>query len=124
MHRVPLSGNAMKLLERLPRDGSYIFPGQRRGKPFSNMALLLLLRRMGRGVTAHGFRSSFRTWAAERTNYPREVVEAALAHVTGNAVEQAYQRGDMFDKRVRLMRDWAEYCNNAETGNVIPLRGA
>lgn len=126
MHRVPLSGSAMKLLERLPRDGEYIFPGQRRGKPLSNMALLTLLRRMNRiDVTAHGFRSTFRTWAAEKTYHPREVVEMALAHVTGNAVEQAYQRGAMFDKRVRLMRDWAAFCNApAATGDVISLRGA
>ena len=78
----------------------------------SNMALLMVLRRMNRGdLTTHGFRSTFRTWAAERTAFPREVVEAALAHVAGNKVEAAYQRGDMFDKRRRLMNVWAEFCS-------------
>jgi len=75
------------------------------------MALLMTLRRMGRGdVTVHGFRSSFRTWAAEHTGFPREVVEAALAHVIANKVEAAYQRGDLFDKRRQLMAEWGEYC--------------
>src|SRR5664279_5602807 len=75
------------------------------------MSLLMLLRRMGRdAITTHGFRSTFRTWAAECTNYPREVVEAALAHVVGNKVEAAYQRGDMLDKRRPLMAQWEKYC--------------
>jgi integrase len=78
------------------------------------MAFLMLLRRMGRGdLTAHGFRSTFRTWAAERSNFPREVIEAALAHTIGNKVEAAYQRGDMFEKRRRLMQQWATFCTTA-----------
>jgi integrase len=111
-HRVPLSGDAIRLLETMQatRSSEFVFPGQRQGKPLSNMALLMMLRRMGRGdVTTHGFRSSFRTWAAERTDFPHEVVEAALAHVIGNKVEAAYQRGDLFDKRRRLMDEWACY---------------
>ena len=107
-HRVPLSSDAIKVLERMQalRSGDFVFSGHRQNKPLSNMALLMVLRRMGRGdLTTHGFRSSFRTWAAERTAFPREVVEAALAHVIGDKVEAAYQRGDLFDKRRRLMAD-------------------
>jgi integrase len=79
---------------------------------------------MGRvEVTTHGFRSSFRTWAAERTGFPREVIEAALAHVVGNKVEAAYQRGDLFDKRRRLMDEWARYCAaSASGGAVVPIK--
>ena len=90
------------------------------------MALLMTLRRMNRGdLTTHGFRSTFRTWAAERTAFPREVVEAALAHVVGNKVEAAYQRGDMFDKRRRLMAAWAEFCAKGLTSaEIVPIRSA
>jgi integrase len=89
------------------------------------MALVLLLQRMGHSVTAHGFRASFKTWASERTNYPRELIEAALAHVIGDAAEQAYARGDMLAKRRRLMEDWAAYCDRvARAGAVVPIRGA
>jgi integrase len=88
------------------------------------MAFLMLLRRLGRDdLTAHGFRSTFRTWAAERTSFPREVVEAALAHVVGDATEQAYQRGDMFEKRRRLMSAWASFCEKSPaTADIVPLR--
>jgi integrase len=85
----------------------------------------MMLRRMGRSdVTAHGFRSSFRTWAAERTGFPREVVEAALAHVIGNKVEAAYQRGDLLDKRRELMARWGEYCANpaSTTGSLVSFK--
>jgi integrase len=89
----------------------------------SNMVLLMLLRRMKRDdITAHGFRSSFSDWAAERTIYPREVVEMALSHTIGNKVEAAYRRGDLFDKRRRLMVDWARFCEAPLAGEVIPLR--
>jgi integrase len=122
-HRVPLSDDAIRVLEQMQamRSGEFVFPGHRLGKPLSNMALLMMLRRMGRGdVTTHGFRSSFRTWAAERTGFPREVVEAALAHVVGNKVEAAYQRGDLFDKRCQLMDAWARYCAApASTGDTV-----
>ena len=98
------------------------------GKPLSNMAMTMLLRRMDYGqYTAHGFRSTFRDWAAERTAYPNEVVEMALAHSIGSKVEAAYRRGDLFDKRRRLMDDWAKYCDTlpaAAGGEVVPLRKA
>jgi hypothetical protein len=88
-----------------------VFPGAREGKPLSNMAMLMMLRRMGRDdLTAHGFRSSFRDWAAETTGYPGDLVEMALAHVVSNATEAAYRRGDMFDKRRRLMARLGGYC--------------
>ena len=92
----------------------------------SNMAMDMLLRRMGRDVTVHGFRSTFKDWASERTNFPNEVSEAALAHVVGDKVEAAYRRGDMFEKRRRLMEAWAEYCTKAPAGGVVvvPMRDA
>ena len=126
-HRVPLSDAVLTILQamRSLRQDQYVFAGDRRSI-LSNMALLMTLRRMGRGdVTAHGFRSTFRTWAAERTGFPREVVEAALAHTTGNKVEAAYQRGDMFEKRRRLMHAWGQFCADAPgAGEIVPLRSA
>ena len=100
-----------------------MFPGGKLGKPLSNMAMLALLRRMGRGdLTAHGFRSTFRDWCAESTNYPREVAEAALAHTLDDKVEAAYRRGDLMEKRSRLMADWATFCGRAAPpGEVVPL---
>lgn len=120
-HRVPLSARALAMLDEMAPlaalDGSqdagepFVFPGGRSGRPLSNMAFLMLLRRMKRsGLTAHGFRSSFRDWAAERTNYPREAIELALAHKIGDKVEAAYRRGDLFEKRRRLMAEWDRYC--------------
>src|SRR4029077_14664768 len=89
----------------------FVFPGGRKGVPISNMAMAEVLKRMGRlDITVHGFRSTFRDWAAERTSYPNHVVEMALAHVVGNKVEAAYRRGDLIAKRARLMGDWAKYC--------------
>ncbi len=89
----------------------FVFPGAKRGAPLSNMAFLMLLRRMGRDdLTAHGFRSTFRDWAAERTTFPAEVAEMALAHTVGDKVEAAYRRGDLFEKRRRLMEAWAAFC--------------
>jgi integrase len=126
-HRIPLSDPAVAVLKFMQcvRQNEFVFPGDRRAT-LSNMALLMTLRRMNRGdLTTHGFRSSFRTWAAERTAFPREVVEAALAHVVGDKVEAAYQRGDMFDKRRRMMIAWAEFCGKTSVaGGVVPLRGA
>jgi integrase len=88
----------------------------------SNMVMLMLLRRMGRGhLTTHGFRSTFSDWAAERTNYPREVVEMALAHAIENKVEAAYRRGDLFEKRRQLMEAWARFCTAAPEGKAIEL---
>ena len=90
------------------------------------MALLKVLERMGRGdLTSHGFRATFKTWATERTNFPRELVEAALAHVLEDKTEAAYQRGDMLEKRRRLMAAWAEFCGkHAAVGAVVNLRQA
>jgi len=128
-HRVPLSEAALKLLRRLEpeRDESqkvhYVFKGGRRGKPLSNMAMLTLLRRMKRkDVTVHGFRSTFRDWAAEQTNFPREVAEAALAHAIEDKVEAAYRRSDLFEKRRLLMEQWARYCQKSKPeGDVIDM---
>lgn len=123
-HRVPLSSAAMAVIERMAaiRSSDFIFPGLR--GPLSNMALLTLLGRMGYDdLTAHGFRSSFRDWAAELTSYPSEVVEMALAHVVGNKVEAAYRRGDLFEKRRRLMDAWADYlAHPIATAEVVSLR--
>jgi integrase len=112
-HRVPLSTPALAIVERMKAQcgGEYLFPGGKRGRPLSNMAMLVLLDRMGwSGLTAHGFRSTFRDWTAERTDFPREVAEMALAHTTDNKVEAAYRRGDLFQKRVALMDQWAKFC--------------
>src|SRR4029077_16822699 len=115
-HRVPLCDRAMAILGELKpaSDGAivgkrFVFPGAKVGRPLSNMAMDMLLRRMGRDVTVHGFRSSFRDWAAERTSFPSEVAEMARAHVVGSKVEAAYRRGDLFEKRRRLMDAWAEF---------------
>ena len=112
-HRVALSGAAVVLLRKLAtiRQGDYVFPGQQDGKPLSNMALLMCLRRMDRDdLTAHGFRSTFRDWCAEQTNFPSEVAEMALAHTVAGKVEAAYRRGDMLEKRRELAEAWARYC--------------
>jgi integrase len=122
-HRVPLSGRA--ILERLAeaRTGEFVFPGQRRGKPLSSMALEMVLRRMKlEGVTVHGFRSAFRDWAGDRTSFAREVAEAALAHAAGNATEQAYRRGDALEKRRKLMDAWAAFCEPDKSGNVVEFK--
>lgn len=132
-HRVPLSSPALAVLQvmqaarQTENSNAYVFPGPRAGNPLSNMAFLMLLRRMGLGdLTVHGFRATFKTWASERTSFQNEIVEAALAHVIGNKVEQAYRRTDMFEKRRRLMQQWATFCTTApvreQKGNVTPLR--
>lgn len=110
-HRVPLAPSVIKLLQALPRIGGedLVFPAPR-GGPLSDMTLTAVLRRMGVPVTAHGFRSTFRDWASERTNYPRDVAEMALAHAIGNKVEAAYRRGDLFAKREQMMAAWAKFC--------------
>jgi integrase len=124
-HRVPLSDAAMDILarEEQHRDGSgLVFLGQRYGVKMSDMTLSAVLRRMNRGdLTVHGFRSCFRDWAAEVTSHPNHVVEQALAHAIGNAVEAAYRRGDLFEKRVALMSDWAAFLAKP-TVDVVLLR--
>jgi integrase len=123
-HRVPLSAPARELLANLPRIGEFVFPGHRGGKMYVD-AMNELLARMSYDVHPHGLRSTFRDWAAETTSYPNHVVEMALAHAVGNGVEAAYRRGDLFDKRARLMDDWASYCSRptAGKGEVVTLRG-
>jgi integrase len=126
-HRVPLSDRATRILASLPRDAEFVFPGGRKGKPLSNMAMLELMREMrGKGATVHGLRSTFRDWAGDRTNYPREVAEAALAHAVGDKTERAYRRGDALERRRRLMADWAAYCERApaEADNVVSISEA
>jgi len=126
-HRVPLSDRALEILRALPReDGNdFVFIGPRKNG-LSNMAMATVLRRMERDdITVHGFRSSFRDWAAERTGHANFVVEMALAHTVGNAVEAAYRRGDLFEKRMRLMGEWARFCTTGTpntTSNLVSIR--
>jgi integrase len=125
-HRVPLSDAAMAVVETMAecRQGDHLFPGRHRGKSIHDRTLLDVLKAMGRaGVSVHGFRSSFRDWAAERTSFPAEIAEMALAHRVGSAVEQAYRRSDQFAKRRQLAQAWARYIAQPPTdGAVVPLR--
>ncbi len=132
-HRVPLSARALTILEEMRSAqacndaDAFVFRGGKIATGLSNMAFLMLLRRIGHGdLTAHGFRATFKTWASERTSFQNEIVEASLAHVIGGKVEQAYMRGDLFEKRSRLMQQWATYCTTAPAqmpqGNVTALR--
>jgi integrase len=152
-HRVPLSNAAVSLLKELKREQkkgvlsgerSIVFPGLKRGCPLSNMAMLKVIERMNddrteqglarfvdpkqsnADITVHGFRSTFRDWAAERANFPSEVVEMALTRAVGDKVEAAYRRGDLFEKRRRLMAEWASYCNTPGASvreKVVSMRG-
>ena len=128
-HRVPLSTAALAVLQDMlaTRQSDYVFPGAYSGKAIGKNTPRGLVRQLiGRRVTVHGFRSSFRDWAAERTNFPEYVAEKALAHTVPSAVERAYQRGDLFEKRRRLMDAWADYCAKpvaAAGGKVLPIRG-
>jgi integrase len=123
-HRVPLSPRAVEIVEAMQALGRppYLFPGPKPKAPLSSMAMAMLLRRMKSDVTVHGFRSTFRDWASETTGFPHEVCEMALAHTIANKAEAAYRRGDLFDKRRKLMEAWAGYCASAKTANVVPLR--
>jgi integrase len=136
-HRVPLSDPALVLLVSIrplalmqddtPLPTAPIFFGPKRARPLSTASLLMLLCRMNRGdVTPHGFRSCFRDWCAERTNFPSEVAEMALAHRVGDAVERAYRRGDLFEKRRQLMEAWGRFCETSlmPVGDVVPLHAA
>jgi integrase len=130
-HRVPLPEAALALLDALPRieDNPHLFPGARYGRPLSNMALLQLMRGMGYGVKGargdyvpHGFRSSFRDWSGEVSSFPRDVAEMALAHAIQNKVEAAYRRGDLFEKRTKMMASWAGFLELANAdGNVVRI---
>jgi integrase len=130
-HRGPLSLRALAILEEMQAhrhaDNGFVFPGGKPGKPLSNMAFLMLLRRLDRNdLTAHGFRSSFRDWAAERTNFPAEVAEMALAHTVSDKTVAAYNRSDLFERRRRLMQQWATFCTASSTqerqSNIAPIR--
>jgi integrase len=123
-HRVPLTARAIAILSEMRplAVGEYVFPGQRRGRPLSNMALEMFLRRLQSEYTTHGFRSSFRDWAGNETHFPRELAEHALAHVIGDKAEQAYRRSDALEKRRALMAAWEKYCEPAAPGNIVPLR--
>jgi integrase len=115
----------MAVLEQMKeiRESEFVFAGGKKGKPLSNMAMLAVLKRMARDdLTAHGFRSTFRDWAAECTNFPREVVEMALAHTIENKVEAAYRRGDLFQKRRQLMEAWARFCVTTRSrSEIVPI---
>jgi integrase len=122
-HRVPLSSAAVALLKAQAKGegADVIFPSTK-GKPLSDMTLLSVLRRMKVDAVPHGFRSTFRDWASERTHYPNEMAEAALAHVIENKTEAAYRRGDLFDKRRQMMADWADFCGGRHLdGTVTPI---
>jgi integrase len=124
-HRVPLSPHVAAMLCQLEKlkVGAFVFPGQVRDKPLSNMALEMMLRRMKiENATVHGFRSSFRDWAGNVSDFPREVVETALAHVIGDKAEQAYRRGDALEKRRKLMDAWAAYCTTSNTAEVTSFQ--
>ncbi|WP_439923343.1 tyrosine-type recombinase/integrase [Nitrobacter sp. JJSN] len=125
-HRVPLSPPAVAILRQLGelKAGDFVLPGRAHGRPLSCMAMEMVLRRMNiQDATVHGFRSSFRDWAGNVSNFPREVVETALAHVIGDKAEQAYRRGDALEKRRKLMDAWAAYCKPSKEGAVtVPLR--
>ncbi len=124
-HRVPLTGRCIAILERakaLSNGGPFLFPSRRKSKPLSNMVFLMTLRRMEYGdITAHGFRSSFRDWTSERTNFPQAVCEAALAHTVRNKTEAAYNRTDLFERRRELMDTWAAFVA-AKAADVVPIR--
>lgn len=125
-HTVPLTDRAVEILQELSelRVSDYVFPGKKPHRPLSNMAMTMLMRRMGRGeYVPHGFRAAFRTWCGNETNVSREVAEAALSHRVGNKVELAYSRGDALEKRRRLMPIWTDYCAGVQSGEVVQLRG-
>ena len=125
VHRVPLSDAALNLLRDIPKvDGSNLVFNSPRGKQLSDMTLAAVLRRMGIDAVPHGFRSTFRDWCAEKTNFPREVAEAALAHGNKDQTEAAYLRSDMYAKRCQMMNAWAAFCAKPEgKANVVSIRG-
>ena len=126
-HRVPLSARAIEILREVEplRDGEYVFPGQRPAQPLSTMALEMILRRMKvSGVTVHGFRSTFRDWCGNRTSYPRELAEHALAHVIGDKAEQAYRRDDALERRRPMMEAWATFCTSTTVANTMPFQAS
>lgn len=127
-HRVPLTPRAVEILTELSGLGAepdaYVFPGQKEGRPLSIMAMDMILRRMKVDFTVHGFRSSFRDWSGNETAFPRDVAEAALAHVVGDQTERAYRRSDALEKRRKLMTAWANFCEPRKPGNVLEMKRA
>jgi integrase len=125
-HRVPLSDRAVEILETLPREArnDYLFVGTQAGKPIANSQMLKLLRGMRPGVVVHGFRASFSTWCREATAIANDIIESSLAHTNPNKTELAYSRGDLLDKRRRLMTEWAKFCSSParEGADVISIR--
>jgi integrase len=121
-HKVPLSDAALRIVDKMLAidDGEYLFPGQRPGRPFGPAEMRRVVEKLGAAVDVHGFRAAFRTWAGDETHHAREVCEVALAHKVGNDVENAYQRGDLFEKRRALMEDWARYCDGGAI--VLPFQ--
>jgi integrase len=125
-HRVPLEPRCIELLQKakhLAAGSDFVFPGRAGKKAMSNMVLLMTMRRLKSAYTVHGFRSAFRYWASERTNFAREICEAALAHIVKDKTEAAYRRGDLFEKRRELMATWAAFVAGNKA-SVVPLRGA
>jgi integrase len=124
-HRVPLSARCALILKQLEKskEGEFLFPGQKSKKPFSDRVMHMVLRKMNiEGATVHGFRSSFRDWAGNVSNFPREITETALAHVIGDKAEQAYRRSDALEKRRKLMDAWSAYCEPKTSANVVQMR--
>jgi integrase len=124
-HKVPLSPRAVVILKQMGevRLSEFVFPGQSKSRPISNIGMRRLLHKLRPGVTVHGFRSTFRDWAAEITNFPNHVVEMALAHAVSDAVEAAYRRGDLLEKRRQLMEAWAGFCNRkSRMAEVVPIK--
>ncbi len=124
-HRVPLSAAAVSVLKALKElDKTYLFPGYKRKSHLCNAAMVKVLKRLEHnGITVHGFRSTYRDWCAESTNYPNHVAEMALAHVLRDKTEAAYRRGDLLEKRARLLADWGRYCGKRiEPAAVVSIR--
>lgn len=123
IHRVPLSADALAVLESTPRLGQYLFTNTR-GGPLTDAVVSTVPKKVGYPVTTHGMRATFRTWAQEFTSYPEEVVELCLAHVNSDATRAAYARSELIDKRRLLMDDWAQFCRHGvPAGDVVPIRG-
>ncbi len=120
-HRVPLADRALDIVRRLEKTkvSQFVFPGAKPGRPLSDMAMEMVLRRARIDATVHGFRSAFRDWCGERTSFPREVAEAALAHAIGDETERAYRRGDALEKRRKAMDAWARFCRPRPASNVV-----
>ena len=122
-HRVPLSESVIRLLKVLPKEGPHLFPGRNRSRLTETALYKFIRNRLGCQFTVHGFRSAFRDWCAERTNYPREICEQALAHRTGSAVELSYRRTDYFAQRAKLMQAWCDFCESPiSSAEVVSIR--